>query len=175
MVITYQVGHTEGHSLKGSLCDFCCRMTPSIEAIHAFENYSRKGACFAAALDGDTVVGSSLNVPASQNAKLAEMPELITWLDGNGHSLSKIVYPAMIYVDPDYSGLGIGDKISVMKSQHSIEDGYTHTILFGYETQAIFDYSTRIGSLIDTGCDDWGGFRIYLRRLEDVVSALTKA
>lgn len=148
-------------------------MSSATDCEDAFDNYSGKGAVFAAAFDGDTIVGSSLNVPADTNNLLSGMANLNNWLSSQNYDLADFAYPALIYVKSGYSGHGIADQLSIKKSQLCLDDGYTHTILFGYETQSIFDYSTRIGNLIDTGIDDYNGFRIYLRRLSDVISALT--
>lgn len=128
---------------------------------------------FAVALDGDTVVGTSLNfeLPADHFF----LPQVQSFLTESGINNTDCVSVAGVYVDPNYSGQQLADRLSIAKSEFSIAEGYTYTMLWGYGTQAIFDYSTRIGNLIDTGIDDTTGFRIYMRRLSDVVSALTDA
>ena len=162
-------GHLQGHALYDRICTFICAQ--GFYRADAVAFFAERNACFAAALDGEVVVGTSLNFSAEHSSYLKDTIE--GFLADRGLLLGQCVTPACIYLDPAYRNQGLGDRMSVAKSKHSIEDGYTYTVLWGYETQAIFDYSTRIGHLIDTGTDDMNGFRIYLRKLEDVISTLS--
>lgn len=164
-----KTGHLKGDPFFQDICDFIS--SQGAYGAAAIEYFADQGGCFAIALDDTKIVGTSLNFKADNSKYLKE--HLADYLQQEGIELSKCVSPACIYVDAAYSGQGIGDKMSVAKSQHSLEDGYEYTVLWGYESQAIFDYSTRIGNLIDTGVDDQKGFRIYLRRLTDVISSLS--
>jgi hypothetical protein len=173
MVLTYETGTVSTSTRKQDICLFCCSQSTDDKAELSFELYSEEGALYSVALDGSTVVGSSLNVPADSNQRLLGIEGLSTWLSDNNYDINTLLYPAMIHVDPAYSGQNIGNQLSISKSTACQSSGFTDTILFGYETQAIFDYSTKIGSLVDTGIDDWKGFRIYLRSLNDVISQLS--
>ena len=170
MMVDIVTGRLLDHSLYEKVCEFVCS-----QGVHSSETvgrFAQQNACFAAGLDGDTVVGTSLNFSNANTQYLED--KIGTYLSNNGITLSECVSPVGVFVNPDYRDQGLGDKLSVAKSQFSINDGYVYTVLWGYESQAIFDYSTRIGNLIDTGVDDMYGYRIYLRRLTDVVSALSE-
>lgn len=168
-MIEIVAGHLLDHPLYSGIADFIAGN--GVYQRTTVDYFAAQNGCFAAALDGEKVVGTSLNFDAKNSDFLRQ--NLSAYLDQAGIPISTCVTPACIYLDPTYSGQKIGDSLSVAKSQHSLSDGYEYTVLWGYETQAIFDYSTRIGNLIDTGVDDQKGFRVYLRKLEDVISALT--
>lgn len=162
-------GNLTGNSLYQSISDFICSQGTYEEGVVNY--FASQRGCFAAILDGDAVVGTSLTFDVDGARVIAE--KISSFLLSSGIDIATCVSPACIYLDDAYTGQGLGDQMTVARSQYCIDQGYEYTVLWEYDTQAIFDYSTRVGNLIDTGMVDSKNFPIYLRRLSDVVSALT--
>lgn len=175
MAITFEYGHILQTEYYDKIKNFCNDNLPDIGTYTFFfdkfaetNNYG-----FAIAInENNEVVGTAFDYPATSNKYLNDHVELNQFLTQNSIGLDNCVYAAGVFIHPDYRGNNLLDTLSVYKSEVSLSDGYTHSVLFGYNSQEVYDYSLRIGFAIDTSCDDYQGRQIRLRKLEDYAVAL---
>ena len=175
MAITLQSGHILETSYYVKIKQFCTDYLPNIGMYNIIfdEIAESRNYCFAIAVnDNDDVVGVSLNQPANVQTYLAGHTELQSYLSNNNISIDDCVYAAGVFIHPDYRGDNLLDALTIEKTNHSLSDGYTHTILFGYGSDLVYDYNIRIGYYIQTGCTDYEGREIMLRQLSDYEAAL---
>ena len=171
-MVTLTTGLLDGHKRYQQIVDFVLpKSTPDQYNEDMMEYFAKNSACIAVALDGENIVGTSLNfvLPADHSI----LTTLADYLIASGISNNDCVSPAAIFVDPAYTGQGIADKLTISKSQYALETNRTYAMAWGYSTQAIFDYNVRIGNLIETGAKDGMGFNIYLRTLQDTIDSLS--
>jgi GNAT superfamily N-acetyltransferase len=171
-MVTITTGVLRDNALYQDIVDFILpKSTPEQYSAELMAYFAEQNAHFAVALDDGVVVGTSLNFELPADHYM--LPRLADFLTAEGISNSDCLTAAAVFVDSNYSGQNIADRLTVAKSEQGITQGYTYAMAWGYEGQAIFDYNQRIGSLIDTGIDDDHGFRIYLRTLQNTINNLS--
>ena len=169
-MITITTGVLKDNALYQDIVDFVLPKSGLYDA-ELMAYFAENNGHFAVALDDGVVVGTSLNFELPADHYM--LPRLADFLTAEGISNSDCLTPAAVFVNSNYSGQNIADRLQVATSEEGITQGYTYTMAWGYEGQDIFDYNKRIGSLIDTGVDDNHGFRIYLRTLQNTINNLT--
>jgi hypothetical protein len=168
-MLTIKTDPLKGHALYQNIVDFILpKSTPDQYNAELMAYFAENKAQIALALDGDVIVGTSLNFELPADHYI--LPRLEGFLAEEGISNSDCLTAAAVFVDSNYSGQNIADRLTISKSEQGIAQGYTYAMAWGYETKAIFDYNTRIGSLIDTGVDDNSGYRISLRTLQNTIN-----
>ena len=171
-MVTITTGVLKDNALYQGIVDFVLpKSTPDQYNAELMAYFAENNAHFAVALDDGVIVGNSLNFELPADHYM--LPRLASFLAAEGISNSDCLSAAAVFVDSNYSGQNIADRLTVAKSEQGITQGYTYAMAWGYEGQAIFDYNQRIGSLIDTGIDDDHGFRIYLRTLQNTINNLS--
>lgn len=175
MATTFEYGRILQTEYYDKIKSFCQENLPNIGTYtFMFDKFAEdNNYSFAIALNEDNeVIGTAFDYPALSSKYLKEHSDLNQFLSGNSIPLDNCVYAAGVFIHPDYRGSNLLDALSVYKSEVSISDGYTHSILFGYNSQEVYDYSVRIGFTIHTSCTDYQGREIMLRKLEDYSVAL---
>lgn len=133
--------------------------------------WAERGACIATAQDGETLVGFSINFCVNNHGNLTKNNEFMSFIQKNNLDMAKMV-TACVYLDDEYLGQGLADKMTLARSQHSLEHGYTHQVSFGFETPEIFAYTQSIGGNVDTGAIDDYGYTIYVRAIQDGIQSM---
>lgn len=156
---------------------------PRYEAIKAFfeedsnfdgnivDYFIRKGGCIVLALDGDVIVGLSVNFSVANHGVLSANEAFMEYVNQNALDLTKTV-AACVYVKPSHAGQGLADKMTLARCLHSLEHGYTHQVCFSFETPEIFAYTQSIGGNVDTGAIDEYGYPIIVRSLQDGIDSM---
>lgn len=133
--------------------------------------WAERGACIATAQDGETLVGFSINFCVNNHGNLTKNNEFMSFIQKNNLDMAKMV-TACVYLDDEYLGQGLANKMTLARSQHSLEHGYTHQVSFGFETPEIFAYTQSIGGNVDTGAIDDYGYTIYVRAIQDGIQSM---
>lgn len=171
-MVTITTGLLKDNALYQDIVDFVLpKSTPDQYNAELMAYFAENNAHFAVALDDGVVVGTSLDFELPEDHTI--LPRLADFFQSSGISNTDCVTPAGIFVDSNYAGQGIIDRLTVAMSEQSVANGYTYAMAWGYETEDIFSYNEYIGSLIDTGVDDDNGYRISLRTLQNTINNLS--
>ena len=171
-MVTITTGLLKDNALYQDIVDFVLpKSTPDQYNAELMAYFAENNARFAVALNDGVVIGTSLDFELPEDHTI--LPRLADFFQSSGISNTDCVTPAGIFVDSNYAGQGIIDRLTVAMSEQSVANGYTYAMTWGYETEDIFSYNEYIGSLIDTGVDDDNGYRISLRTLQNTINNLS--
>lgn len=160
---------TSAHPLYTQIKDYFDTKTVFGSAV--VDVWAERGACIATAQDGETLVGFSINFCVNNHGNLTKNDAFMAFIQQNNLDMANMV-AACVYLDDEYLGQGLTDKMTLARSQHSLEHGYTHQVCFGFETPEIFAYTQSIGGNIDTGAIDDYGYTIYVRAIQDGIQSM---
>ena len=171
--ISYEMGFLSNHYMRLDVRDFCIKQSGKWHYGDAFDVFAAKGGVFCAAIHDGKVVGSTSSVPTENNDVIADIIGAANWLTENGYTLKETDYPAMTYVDPEYRGNGIANKMHKIKFQHQIDNGFKQTLNFAFETQSARDYYSHLGNMKDTGLPDFCNQPIFITPLRDALLSVS--
>lgn len=160
---------TSAHPLYTQIKDYFDTRTVFGSAV--VDVWAEKGACIATAQDGETLVGFSINFCVNNHGNLTKNDAFMAFIQQNNLNMANMV-AACVYLDDEYLGQGLADKMTLARSQHSLEHGYTHQVCFGFETPEIFAYTQSISGNIDTGAIDDYGYPIIVRTIQDAIDCM---
>lgn len=173
MSVTFESGLFRDHPLKEAINTFCTHHHPLPEEVpYVLQHLSYTDTILSITLDGDSVIGTIFYIPAQDNELITENAALVTWLSDRGLTLDVITFPAMALVDPDYRGRGYMTTMATRVTQLSIDNGFSHQITLGYESDSANQYNNHVGRMVDTGLVFIDGKPIYMRSNEDILDAL---
>lgn len=133
--------------------------------------WAERGACIATVQDGETLVGFSINFCVNNHLTLMKDNTFMEFVQQNNLDMAKMV-AACVYLDDEYLGQGLADKMTLARSQHSLQHGYTHQVCFAFESPEIFAYTQSITGNIDTGAIDDYGYPIIVRPIQDAIDCM---
>lgn len=135
------------------------------------EYFISKSGCISMAVDEGVIAGFSINFKVENHSLLLNNPAFMSYVENSGLDMSKLI-SACVYVKPEYSGQQLAHRMTLARSTHSLQHGYTHQVCFSFESPEIFAYTMSVGGNIDTGAIDEYGYPIIVRPIQAAINSM---